>query len=323
MRGRCMITGVVLARNEEQNIVPCLQTLRPYVSELILIDMESSDDTVSLAKPYIDQLLQHEQVANFDSARNLAIDAAKHNWLWFIDADERVSPQVADVVHRLIKEQGDQFEAINIPFKTHFCGKWIEHSGWWPGHTMPRVLKKGYFQFSRRLHGGVELSGREIRLPADPALGIEHFSYLSIEHYLEKLNRYTSTEAQQLLEAGQSLDWRNGIGHMVHDLWMYYEANQGVLDERHGWLLAWLSGQYRWLSHAKLIDLAESRAETPPHSFPRSLDEVLDVMLMELERARAKRPILPLGIVFRSPVYDPSGYADEGRCIVKAMARGK
>ena len=120
---------------------------------------------------------------------------------------------------------------------------------------MPRVLKRGHFQFSPRLHGGVELSGPEIRIAADPNLAIEHFSYESVEHYIEKLNRYTSTEALQLMEAGQSIDWRNAVGHMMHDLWMYFEGNQGFLDGRDGWILAWLSGQYRWLSHAKLLDL--------------------------------------------------------------------
>lgn len=316
-----MFTIVILTRNEQRNIVDCIQAVRPFAGEVLLIDMESQDETVALATPLVDKVLHHPLMKNFDSARNIAISEAEFDWLWFVDADERISDLVGRTVTQLVRERGHEFEAINIPFKTFFCGKWIAHSGWWPGYTMPRVLKKGHFKFSEQLHGGVELDGREVRLPPDPALGVNHFSYLSIEHYIEKFNRYTSTEAAQLHAGNQSIDWRNGIAHMMRDLWMYYEANRGSLDGRHGWLLAWLSGQYRWLSHAKLLDLDPNCAEPDSQQFPPDLDSVLRLMSQELERMRVRRPLLPFGVVWRSPIWDPSGYADEGRCISKALAR--
>ena len=132
-----MITGVVLARNEEANILACLQALKPHVDELILIDMESADRTVSIAGPLVDQVLPHPLVAEFDAARNLAIPAAKFDWLWYVDADEHVSPRVGQVVRQLVRERGSEFEAITIPFKSYFCGQWMRHCGWWPGYTMP------------------------------------------------------------------------------------------------------------------------------------------------------------------------------------------
>lgn len=143
-----MITGVVLARNEAKHIVACLASLRPHVGELILIDMESSDETVALARPFISKVLTATKTPNFDAARNLAIGEASFEWLWYLDADE------------MIRQHGRDLSAIWIPFKTHFCGKWIEHSGWWPGYTMPRVLKRGKFHFPDRLHGGVEVDGQ-------------------------------------------------------------------------------------------------------------------------------------------------------------------
>jgi glycosyltransferase involved in cell wall biosynthesis len=319
-----MFTGVVLARNEAANIVECLTALKTHVEELILIDMESSDGTVELARPLVDQVLTHPLVPNFDAARNDAIPAAKYDWLWFVDADERVSPQVGQVVRQLVAEQGDKFEAILIPFKSYFCGQWMRYCGWWPGYTMPRVLKRGHFRFSERLHGGVELQGRQIRLPPDPDLGIEHYSYRSIEHYLEKLNRYTSTEAAQLASQGAQWDWREALREMIRDLWMYYEYNPGQLDGERGWILSWLSGQYRWLARAKLIDLPGDPERPPPFdgTAPSNLDEVLDLWKRELSALRVRTPRLPLGIVWRSPLFDPSGYADEGRAFVKALASG-
>ena len=235
-----MMTGVILARNEEANIVACLEAFRPHVGELLLIDMESSDRTVELGRSLVDRVLHHSLVANFDAARNIAIAVAKFDWLWFIDADERVSEATGRLVNQLVRERGTEFVALNIPFMTHFCGEPIMHSGWWPGYTMPRVLKRPHFKFSERLHGGVEVDGPQLFLPPDPNLAIQHYSYLSVEHYLAKLNRYTSTEAQQMLADGGEYSWQAAMRHMARDLWMYYEANEGKLDGARGWIGSWV-----------------------------------------------------------------------------------
>ncbi len=338
-----MITGVVLARNEEANIVECLNGLAAAVAEIVLIDMESGDRTVELARPLVRKVLGHSLIPNFDAARNVAIPGVRHEWLWFIDADERVPAVTGRLVNELVATRGHEFEAISIPFKSHFAGKWIAHCGWWPGYTMPRVLKRGHFRFREELHSGVEVQGRQIQLPPDPALAIEHYSYRSIEHYVEKFNRYTTTEAQNLAAHGAQLNWQSGVREMVRDLWLYYEQNDGHLDGIHGWILSWLAGQYRWFSHAKLLDVAlglNANATGDSHptlsqkerasallrvaniDVPRDLDEVFGEMQRELTRLRASRPTLPLGVVWRSPIWDPSGYADEGRLLAGVLAEG-
>lgn len=321
-----MITGVVLARNEEENIVDCLLSLRPHVEELLLIDMASEDETVALARSYVDRVLSHKPLVHFDSARNVAIEAATYEWLWFLDADERVPEATANLVRESIEKFGREFEAINIPFRTYFGAKWIEHCGWWPGYTMPRVLKKGHFKFAEQLHGGVHVDGRMVRVPPDPELAIRHFSYRSISHYVEKFNRYTTGESQHLAAADDDHDWQTGIREMVRDLWHYYERNQGWRDGPYGWVLSWLSGQYRWMSRAKLLDVrSEQRTSLSKKEArtPESLDDVLRVMEDELAAWRAIEPELPLGIVWRSPLWDASGYADDSRTCAKALATGE
>ena len=72
-----MISGVVLARNEAHQIVDCLRSLVPHVAEILLVDMESTDPTVELARPFVSQILHHPLIPNFDAARNLAIPAAR------------------------------------------------------------------------------------------------------------------------------------------------------------------------------------------------------------------------------------------------------
>jgi glycosyltransferase involved in cell wall biosynthesis/Tfp pilus assembly protein PilF len=317
------ISGVILARNEEHNIVDCINALRPHVSEIVLIDMESSDRTVDLARPLADKVLAHPLVTRFDAARNIAIPTASNDWLWFVDADERIPARTGDLVNDLIRREGDQIASIMIPFKTYFCGQWMEHCGWWPGYCMARVLKRGHFEFNARLHGGVRCDGRQVVVAPDPRLGIEHFSYRSVEHYISKFNAYTSTEALQLSQDGSHWDWQIATREMVRDLWTYYERNDGALDGARGWILSWLSGQYRWLSHAKLIDHAPQGPESARSpSIPESLDSVLALMADTLTALRADRPVPPLGIVWRSFTWDSSGYADDSRTLVKALACG-
>ena len=80
---------------------------------------------------------------------------------------------------------------------------------------MPRVMKRGFFRFSERLHGGVEIKGRHLLVPPDPELGVDHYGYRSIEHYIEKFNRYTTTEAHQMATGGQAWHWSEATRHMV------------------------------------------------------------------------------------------------------------
>lgn len=319
-----MITGVVLTHNEEQNITSCVEHLRPHVAELILIDTESTDRTVEIARPLVDRILTHPHVPNFDSVRNLAIPEARYDWMWFVDADEHIPALTGQIVNQWIRERGDQFEAISIPFKSYFCGQWSRHSPWWPGYTGPRVLKRGHFEFSPILHGGVALNGRQVSLGPDERTAVDHFSFRDIEHWIEKFNRYTSTEAQQLAERGAVFDWRFALRRMVGELWDYYEQHEGRLDGERGWILAWCAGQYQWFCNSKLIDLDRTMERNGGiSSVPASLDEFLAAFEQELAALRAVQPTLPLGIVWRAPVWEASRGAAESRRCVLSLAVGK
>src|SRR5207247_1674964 len=183
-------------------------------------------------------------------------------WIFDRGADERVPPRLGEALRRLVAEEGEQFEALVIPFKHYFCGKWMEHSGWWPGYTRPQLLKKSRFHYNERLHTGVEVDGRTRVFPADdPELAIVHYSYDNLHHYLEKLNRYTDGEAENLLADGASHSWQAQLAHFVADWQQYYERGRGDLDGMHGFILAFMSAFYRFASRAKLWDLRRREGE--------------------------------------------------------------
>jgi len=316
-----LITGVILTHNEEDNVVGCIRALRPQVEEIILVDTESTDRTVELARPLVDKILHHPNGPGYDAARNIAISEAAYEWMWFVDADERIPPKTGDMIRGIIRERGDEMDVIHIPFKSYFSGQWMKHCGWWPTYCSPRVLKRGHFEFSPELHSGVRRQGNELLLPADETTGIEHYSYRSIEHWLDKNNKNTSNEAQQLSDSNVQWHWRSATRAMVHDLWEFYEFHDARQDGDRGWALTWLAAQYRWLSFAKLIDLGQSAEATGGESkVPRDLDEFLQAMGDDLSELRSSAPRLPLGIVWRAPLWNESGYAEEARCFVKGLA---
>lgn len=260
------ITACILARNEETRIEDALRSLQGWTEQIVVLDNESEDRTVEIARAYTPHVLTAPRAANFDAARNLAINVATGDWLFYLDADERVPPRLGPELLRLVREQGEQFEALVLPFKHYFCGKWMQHSGWWPGYTRPQLLKKGRFRYNERLHSGVEVDGRTALFPADdPELALVHYSYADLHHYLAKLNRYTDGEAENLLADGKCHAWQAMLAHFVHDWQVYYDRNQASQDGLHGFILSFLSAFYRFASRAKLWDqrrLAE-RAAAP------------------------------------------------------------
>jgi glycosyltransferase involved in cell wall biosynthesis len=237
------------------------------------------DGTVAVARRYTDRILTAPRALNFDAARNLAIEHARSGWIFYLDADERVPARLGETLRRLVREQGDQFEALLIPFKHYFCGKWMEHSGWWPGYTRPQLLKKGRFRYNERLHCGVQVEGRTLFFPADdPELAILHYSYDDLHHYLEKLNRYTDAEAESLLADGAGHSWQAQLAHFVQDWQQYYERGRADRDGMHGFVLAFMSAFYRFAARAKLWDLRRKGGETSAEPVPRDLREMLEFM---------------------------------------------
>ena len=274
------ITACILARNEEKRIEDALKSLHGWTEQIIVIDNESEDQTVAIARQYGALILTAPRATNFDAARNLAIEHATGEWIFYLDADERVPACLSVSLQKMVREQGNDFEAVCIPFKHYFCDKWMEHSGWWPGYTRPQLLKKGRFRYNERLHSGVEVDGRTYYFPADdPDYAITHYSYDDLEHYLIKLNSYTDGEAESLDTDKQNHSWQAQLAHFVHDWQVYYERGRADLDGMHGFVLAFLSGVYRFLSRAKLWDIRRQRGEASEmEPIPASVQEMLAFM---------------------------------------------
>ncbi len=275
-----LITAIILARNEERNLPGALDCLEGWTDQVIVIDNESEDRTAEIARERGALVLSAPRATNFDAARMLAVPHAVGEWIYVLDADERVPSGLGPVLRRLVAEHGDEFAAVSLPFQSYFCGKWIQHCGWWPGYTRPQLLKKGRFRYGERLHSGVEVDGAVLTAPHDdPGRAVLHYSYDDLHHYVAKLNHYTDAEAEALHADGRSHTWQAHLAHFACDWAHYYDRGRAHLDGMHGFVLAFMSASYRFLARAKLWDLRRQREELDgKDAVPGSVAEMLDLI---------------------------------------------
>jgi len=325
------ICAIVHTRNEEKNIARCLSALRGWTDQLVVCDMESSDNTVAIAKDFGAEIARHPLIDNFDAARNVSAMRAKYEWVLYIDADEVVPEAMGRALRTLALERGQDFEAVFLPMRHHFAGEWLRSL--YPGYTAPRLLKNGKFHFNRRLHSGAIVDGRSIRFPADdPNLTIAHYSYENLSHYLSKLNQYTDGESANMMRDGQHFDWQAAVRHFSHDLSMYYDNGGASRDGVHGFLWSFLSAFYRFEQHAKLYERryrAGMLTDSERSSIPASAQEILEVALAAcrektVQALPAPPPIQIIdapdsaSVLWAGPLNSPSGYGDESRDLALA-----
>ncbi len=191
------ISVIVHTRNEEANLADCLASVEGCADEIIVLDMESNDATLTIARRFTSHILQHPHIQNFDRARNVSAMAASYRWLIYLDADERLPKGMGAFLRHLLLTQNPTFAALQLPFKHHFAGRWLRCLS--PGYKAPSVFKNGCFTYHARTHAGAQVNGTIAQLPFDdPDNALPHYAFPDIGQYLAKLDRYTAAEAANM-----------------------------------------------------------------------------------------------------------------------------
>jgi SAM-dependent methyltransferase/glycosyltransferase involved in cell wall biosynthesis len=263
---RAPLTVIVHTRNEERNIEACLASVKDWADELIVMDMESTDRTVEIARRYTDKVFSHPLIRDFDSARNVSAQYASHEWILYLDADERMTPKLAQAITWFIQQAPHEVAGVQLPYRNYFLGHWIRHAGgWYPGYKAPMLLRRGRFRWRARVHEGVEVQGTVLRFPADdPTCAIEHHTDPTLAHFFQKLNHYSESEADKLQEIDAPCTWQAIAEAFADGLRMYYDETEGWRDGAFGFLLALCGGLSRmsnWMKYAERLLLAGHSGE--------------------------------------------------------------
>ena len=245
------LSAVVLTRNEEKHIRECLASVQDFADEMLVLDANSTDRTAALAQEK-GARVESREFDNFPNQRNAAIDLAKSDWVFFLDADERATPAVGAEIIAVINEQNLASSTPShpprvgfwIPRRNFIFGKEIRHSGWSPDYQ-PRLLRKGRARFdpAREVHELVLWDG-EAGYLREPLI---HFNYESLAQFRKKQIQYTQDEAQVWYKEGRRARWRGFIGQPLREFFRRFITLQGWRDGGHGLLLSVLMAYYAFV----------------------------------------------------------------------------
>jgi len=249
-----MLAAVVLTKNEARHIEECIASLG-WCDRVVLSDSYSDDGTVALARAAGAEVIQRP-FDNFASQRNAALQKVDADWIFFVDADERATPQLAREVRQAIREVGKA--GWWVPRDNYIAGKLVRYGGYHPDYQL-RLLRRGraHYDPARPVHEVVILDGDGGYLQ-HPLI---HYNYQNWAQVHEKQRRYALLEAQRLSEQGIRPRPHKFISQPLREFYRRVVTLQGYRDGLHGLRLhALLAYYYGFLPYVHLTRLPPRNA---------------------------------------------------------------
>lgn len=250
------LSVVLITKNEARHIQACLASVS-FADEWIVVDSGSRDGTAALAAAAGAKVITTDDWPGFGPQKNRALAAATGDWVLSIDADERVTPALAQQIRAALAAPAA--DGYTLSRLSSFCGEWIRHGDWYPDHVL-RLFRRSAGRFSDDLvHERVICEGQVGHLSGD----LLHESIPSLESCLQKLDRYSTERAVQLHRAGR----RGGFGKaLTHGLWAFlrsYLLRRGFLDGRMGFVVAVSIAEGTYYRYLKMWLLDEQHRTQP------------------------------------------------------------
>lgn len=244
---------VIITKNEEANIHDCLASVA-WISERVVVDAESTDRTVELARAAGARVLVRPW-PGFGPQKNYAMDEASAEWILIVDADERIpQPLQAEIGSRIDAWRPGDPEAYEIPRRNYFYGAWVRHAGVYPDYQI-RLVRKGSARYNDvPVHENLVVQGPVGRLihPMD------HFTERRIRDHFRKFGLYTTLAAQ---EKGRTVCRVSAIDLIFRPLVVFtksYLLKQGFRDGVRGLIVSGFASMYTFVKYAKLWAMTAS-----------------------------------------------------------------
>lgn len=248
------LAAVILTHNEEHNIEACIASLR-WCDEVVVFDSYSTDRTVDLAQAAGARVIQHP-FEHYGAQRNAALRAVSAEWVFFVDADERATPELAAEVRQKI---GGPQRGWWVPRHNYIFGRLTRGAGWYPDYQL-RVLHRQSARYdpSRPVHEVVILEG-EAGYLEHPLI---HYNYRDVAHFVAKQERYIQLEARRRLEEGQRPKFHTWITMPLREFWRRFVTLRGYTDGLHGLRLSLLMAYYEFRTWCLIARLRRTAGQT-------------------------------------------------------------
>ncbi len=229
------LSVVINTLNEAKLLPRVLASVKDLADEIVVVDMESDDGSADLAKKYGAKVFTHKRLNYVEPSRNFAIGKATGDWILVLDTDEEILPPLAVRIKDIVDQ--NEYDYVRIPRKNLIFGHFMEHAHWWPDYNV-RLFKKGSVVWSDVIHAVPSVKGKGLDLPAKEELAIVHYTYDSIEKYIEHLNRYTTVQAELKVKSGYKFRWRDMLIRPANEFLSRFFGDEGYKDGPYGLALS-------------------------------------------------------------------------------------
>lgn len=241
------LSVIIITKNEAANIRACLESVA-WADEIIVVDSGSSDATAEICGEFGARVYKHDW-PGFGAQKNRALGYATHEWVFSIDADERVTPELRTAIEAVLRKDDGTRSAYRVSRLSSYCGRFMRHSGWHPDHIV-RLFKRDAAHFSDDLvHERLLIEGEVGQLDGE----LLHYAFDNLEEVLRKVDHYSSAGAAMLQQRGRSASLG---GAVLRGLWSFlrtYILRGGFLDGREGFMLAVSNAEGTYYRYLKLM----------------------------------------------------------------------
>ncbi len=245
-----MLTVLVLAKNEQENITRCLEGLK-FCDQIVIVDDGSTDDTIKIAKKNGAVVLEHELSGDFAAMRNWALEQIKSNWVLFIDADEVVTKELANEIRQAITKV--ECKGFLIRRLDYMWGKELKH-GDVGNVSLLRLARRGAGKWSGKVHEVWKVEGKICRLKNS----LLHYPHPDVVFFLKEINKYSSIRAKALCDSGIRSNVLQIIFYPIFKFLWLWIGKLGFMDGTSGFIHAMTMAFYSFLVRGKLWLLYKS-----------------------------------------------------------------
>jgi (heptosyl)LPS beta-1,4-glucosyltransferase len=241
------VTAIVPTLNEEHNVLDCLESLA-WADRCVVFDCFSTDRTLDLARQAGADVIQHP-FENYAQFHNAAMDHVEAEWILFVDADERATPDLAAEIRSVTA--GDREEVLwRVPRHNYIFGRLTLGAGWYPDYQS-RLLLQGHVRWDRPVHE-VAVADGPVGCLENPLI---HYNYDDLPDFIARQDKYTRIDAGILFEQEVHPRFYAPYSQAVRQFWWRFVTLRGVREGLHGLRLSLLMAYYEAVKYRRLAQL--------------------------------------------------------------------
>jgi heptosyltransferase-3 len=308
------LSVVIITLNEESRIGRCIDSVRDFADEILVIDSFSTDKTEEICRQKGARFIRNK-FEGYIQQKNFASDQAKYSFVFAIDADEVVSEELRSSI--LAIKENPQFEGYTMNRLNNYCGKWIRHSGWYPDRKLRLFDRTKGKWGGMNPHDKLEMApgSRVGHLRGD----LYHYSFNTIHDHIQQINNFSTIGARSYFEIGKKAPLLVVVFSPILRLIRDYIILGGFLDGYYGFVVCIISSHYTFLKYVKLRQLHRKSGRNDPRRYKTIIlsrtDNIGDVVLAlpmagVIKEAYPDSRILFFGKAYTKPVIDLSSNID-------------